>query len=59
MGRGPRYLHVSGLGRFHSSIHQTLSARHGVEEELSGSQTGIEAISHKALGSRQLVRHYN
>lgn len=51
------YLHVSGLCSFHSSVHQTFPASHGVEEELCGRQARVEAVGHKAFSSRQLLKN--
>lgn len=53
------YLHVPSLCSFHRSVHQTLSASHGVEEELCGRQTRIEAVGHKAFSSGQLLRNHH
>lgn len=45
-------LHVTCLGRLDGCIDQTLTTRDSVEEELSGREPRVEAISDKPLGGR-------
>ena len=47
--------HVSCLCSLDSGVHQALPARHGVEEELGGTEATVEGGSHKALALRGFV----
>jgi hypothetical protein len=44
-------LHVSSFRCFDSSVHQTLSTSHCVEEKLGRGQSGIETVLHKSTSS--------
>ena len=45
-------LHVTSLGCLDGSIDQTFTARDSVEEELCGSESGVEGVAHETLSWR-------
>ena len=47
-------LHVSSLGSFDSSVHQTLSPTHSMEEEFRRGQPCVKAVDDEALGGGNL-----
>lgn len=47
--------HVSCFCGLDSSVHQALPARHGMEEELGGTEATVEGGCHKALALRGFV----